>query len=316
MQNNVVDVSIVIPLYNKEKSIERAILSVLNQTHKNFELIIVNDGSTDNSKKNANNIHDSRFKLIDQKNKGVSAARNRGVLAASTNYICFLDADDEWHPHFLKEILNLIKINPNAGIFCTRYKTIDEKGKDFVGKISLPEGYAGHVNDFFSCFRKSRSLICSSNVCMNKKNLQEVGGFPEGFHVGEDIYVWLRMGIIANVMFSSRISVVVYRNAENRTITRLETQIPYHLEYFLSPSNFGGAKYLLANRSLRKFVVHNTVIFALAAAMAKRRKITRRYAMMILPYSITRAASILLCSFFPASIFELGKKMRNTLTVI
>lgn len=89
-------ISVVIPLYNKDKQIAKTLYSVLKQTYPNFEVIVVNDGSTDNSLSEVSKISDSRIRLICQENKGVSAARNRGIQEAKSDYIAFLDADDEW----------------------------------------------------------------------------------------------------------------------------------------------------------------------------------------------------------------------------
>ena len=89
-------ISVVIPLYNKEKQIKRTIQSVLTQTFQDFEIVIVNDGSTDNSTIEVEKIKDSRIRLIHQENAGVSAARNKGIEEAKYELIALLDADDEW----------------------------------------------------------------------------------------------------------------------------------------------------------------------------------------------------------------------------
>ena len=94
-------ISVIIPLYNKEDYISRAIDSVLRQTFKDFELIIVNDGSTDQGPGIARNFHDRRIRVIDQQNSGEGAARNRGVAEARAELVAFLDADDEWESSFL-----------------------------------------------------------------------------------------------------------------------------------------------------------------------------------------------------------------------
>ena len=94
--------SIVIPLYNKAHTIERTLSTVLNQSFKEFEVVIVNDGSTDNSEEVIRNFtSDSRIKIINQENQGVSAARNKGVSLSSFEYVAFLDGDDEWLPDYL-----------------------------------------------------------------------------------------------------------------------------------------------------------------------------------------------------------------------
>src|ERR1022692_3824950 len=116
--------SVVIPLYNKAAYISTAIESVLNQDYLEFELIIVNDGSTDRSLEIIRLINDSlkeQFRIINQSNSGVSTARNNGVKAANYNFIAFLDADDWWDKDFLKE-MNVLIVNYNeAGIYASNY---------------------------------------------------------------------------------------------------------------------------------------------------------------------------------------------------
>ncbi|AMB99870.1 hypothetical protein AWM75_07775 [Aerococcus urinaehominis] len=107
-------VSIIMPVYNKEKFIEKSINSVLNQNFEDFELIIIDDGSTDSSKKIIEQFIDSRIKYIYQKNQGVSVARNKGIEVSKGEYISFIDADDTYEKSFLKEMLNTIDINEVA----------------------------------------------------------------------------------------------------------------------------------------------------------------------------------------------------------
>ena len=93
--------SVVIPAYNAEKFIMRSVKSVLDQTHTDFELIIVDDGSSDGTKKQLEQLSDERIRYIYQENGGVSAARNKGIIESKGQYVCFLDSDDEWMPNHL-----------------------------------------------------------------------------------------------------------------------------------------------------------------------------------------------------------------------
>lgn len=114
-------ISIVIPLYNKEKQIAHTLQSVFAQTFQDFEIVIVDDGSTDNSVMEVKKFDDPRVLLIQQSNAGVSAARNRGIEEANGELIAFLDADDEWMPEFLQTILQLKKIYFNCKVWATSY---------------------------------------------------------------------------------------------------------------------------------------------------------------------------------------------------
>ena len=114
--------SVVIPLYNKEKYVAQTLKSVVGQTYQNFEIIVVNDCSTDNSLGVVQTIDDSRIKTIEHsKNKGLSASRNTGIKAAAHSFIAFLDADDHWDSSFLETISNLIKKYPKESVFATHY---------------------------------------------------------------------------------------------------------------------------------------------------------------------------------------------------
>jgi glycosyltransferase involved in cell wall biosynthesis len=115
--------TIIIPLYNKEAHIKATLDSVLAQTFENFEVIIVNDGSTDRSMDIISTFKDKRIQIINKKNEGVSTARNLGIKNAKGDFIAFLDADDIWYPTHLEDLKNLIAHFPNCGLYCTAYET-------------------------------------------------------------------------------------------------------------------------------------------------------------------------------------------------
>ena len=113
-------ISVVIPLYNKAHTIVNTLTTVMNQTYQDFEVVITNDGSTDNGVEVINkHFHDSRIRIVNQENAGVSAARNRGIDEAKGEWIAFLDADDEWLPTYLETIISSIARNPDNEIFIT-----------------------------------------------------------------------------------------------------------------------------------------------------------------------------------------------------
>lgn len=115
-------ISVVIPLYNKEKQIAKTLQTVLNQTYQDFEIVIVNDGSTDGSVDEVKKFLNPRIRLINQKNGGVSAARNRGIEEAKGEYIAFLDADDLWDIDHLEVLYQLILAYPKNGAYATAYR--------------------------------------------------------------------------------------------------------------------------------------------------------------------------------------------------
>lgn len=196
--------SIVVPLYNKGDTVERAIRSALNQTVQDFEIIVVNDGSTDNGAAVVESIGDSRIRLIHQENQGVSAARNRGIAEARYELIAFLDADDEWLPKFLETIRRLVDRYPDCGLYATRYFLHSSLGKlqqAFV--LGLPDTFEGILENYFQIAVKSHPLVWTSATCVRKPTLSKIGGFPVGVTSGEDLLTWARIAIKNNIAYSS-----------------------------------------------------------------------------------------------------------------
>ncbi len=196
-------VSIVMPLYNKEKDIERAIRSVLAQSFRDYELIIVDDGSTDRGTDVVSGIGDVRIRMIRQENAGVSAARNRGIEEARADLIAFLDADDEWEPDFLETILCLRKKFPSCKVFGTRYLFCSPDGRKRPAIIrGLPEGFLeGVLANYFDIASRSDPPLCASALAVEKKAIAGLGGFPVGITSGEDLLTWARLAIRYDIAY-------------------------------------------------------------------------------------------------------------------
>jgi glycosyltransferase involved in cell wall biosynthesis len=308
-------ISVVIPLYNKEQSAARAIRSVLSQCYPHFELIVVDDGSTDGSLEVAQRFSEPRMTVLTQSNKGVASARNRGISVAKGEYICFLDADDEYSPGFLDEIAKLISAKPDAALFCCRYKEVDEFGRPFVGNADLPETFFGEVTDFFLHYKHSRSLMCSSNICAKRSFIDAVGGFPDGQRIGEDIYLWLRIALLGAVMFSGTILSTVYRNAENRTISSGLRAIPYHTRYFLTENTWRQNQNDATIYQLMSFIFHNGLINVCGALMVNNKRVAAEFATLVQPHHPMLAFMVKVLALLPASVFLLGKRLRNMFTI-
>lgn len=197
--------SIVIPLYNKEKYIAETLNSVLNQSFNKFEVIIVNDGSTDNSARVVEGYNDNRIRLIEQKNSGVSAARNKGIKEARYDWIAFLDADDKWEQNFLVEINNAISKFPNRSIFSVKFiKVRESESNDSLPIFISGEELYGEINLYKSLAKFGRLPINSSSAVIRKKHLDEFGYFPEGRKNYEDHDLWLRLCIKEPIVFINK----------------------------------------------------------------------------------------------------------------
>lgn len=191
-------ISIVIPLFNKKEYILRAVNSVLNQTHSTFELIIVDDGSTDGSSDIVQSIADPRVQLITQANGGVSRARNVGVGRATGEWISFLDADDEYGSEFLKRVVEFI--NDHDG------DDLSIIGANYYlgnGDVASDQPTEDGVYDYFQLFRNQRSPNNSSTTAVNKEKFIEVGGFPEGVKQFEDWTTWFKLATVGEFGFIS-----------------------------------------------------------------------------------------------------------------
>lgn len=187
-------ISVIIPLYNNASTIERAICSVLNQTYKDFELIIVNDGSTDQSINVVQGFNDNRIRIISQPNAGVSAARNRGIQETKSDLVTFLDADDEWMPSFLETVWKLHQYYPTCAVYATSYIRNDANQKRTSIQLNgIPSDKTFILDNYFEVAAKSDPPICSISVMIRKETLQTVGCFPEDIRQGEDLLTWARL---------------------------------------------------------------------------------------------------------------------------
>ncbi len=187
------EVSIIIPLYNKGPYIERTLLSVLRQTFENFEVIVINDESTDNGPAIVSSINDSRVRLINQANAGVSAARNRGIQEANTNYVALLDADDEWKSRFLEKVLALRTSFPAARILASSFEITTPNTGKYIPLFKLPEKCILQLERYMEVCIDLRPPLSASSIIIEKNLLQDIGGFPVGQVRGEDIDTWFRL---------------------------------------------------------------------------------------------------------------------------
>lgn len=206
--------SIVVPLYNKEHYIIRAIDSIAKQSYKKYEVIIIDDGSTDSSGRKVEYwishqdvLMRNKFRLISQENRGVSITRNRGVLEAKNNYIALLDADDYWESTHLENLKELVdKYNNETDIFSCAIKQLESNGEVSYPKLGIFENFSGII-DFFSASLISSGFVNSSSVCV-KKECFLLFPFPIDMKNHEDIVTWARIANKKGVAFCSDRSVI------------------------------------------------------------------------------------------------------------
>ncbi|WP_462155289.1 glycosyltransferase family 2 protein [Pseudoalteromonas piscicida] len=180
--------SVIIPLYNKSDCIERALKSVVSQKFQAAEIIVVDDGSTDDSVDKVKALNLESLRVIQQANQGVSSARNNGVKHATSDYVAFLDADDEWSPFFLAKIAQLIQRLPDAGLYASRYQKVRGDSGYLDAKIALtrwdPDGY--RMDNYFEIAANGDLPFMISSSVFNKEVYKLLGGCPEVEWMGED----------------------------------------------------------------------------------------------------------------------------------
>ncbi|WP_066224786.1 glycosyltransferase family A protein [Formosa haliotis] len=257
--------SIVIPLFNKEKHIKPTIQNVLNQSFNDFEIIVVNDGSTDSSLEVVNSIKDSRLKIFSIKNQGVSFARNFGVSKINSDRIVFLDADDSWETHHLEDLFNLYQNYPDCGLYCTAYQkqlntTIIPSTYNTIPK---QDNWNGIVKDYFEA-SFINSIAWTSAVSIPKSAFMAVGGFNESitFGAGEDTDLWIKLALNYPVAFTNTVSATHNLFADNR-ISNSNT----NKRQFINLDTYEAEA--LQNKSLKKYLDINRFAIAIQYKLAK-----------------------------------------------
>ncbi len=209
--------SVVIPLYNKERHIKRTLSSVLEQSFSDFEVVIINDGSTDNSLNIVEALVDDRIKVYSIKNSGVSHARNLGIEKSNSDFIAFIDADDVWKTHHLTDLKSLIEDFPNCGMYTKAYvrsyKSLDIEST--YNTIPKDEHWRGVLEDYFEA-SMDYSIALTSAVMLTKNAWKNTGGFNTSFDSGEDTDLWIRIAIKYSVAFDNKVSVTHYLDSDNK----------------------------------------------------------------------------------------------------
>ena len=241
-------ISVVIPVYNKEKFIENTIYSVLNQTLSDFELIIVDDSATDKSLSIIDSIKDKRIKTYSIKNSGVSKSRNYGVEKSTSNLIAFLDADDLWKNNHLEQLYKLYLENPNCGMYAMSYiKNINFKSykKSYFGLSN----FSGILENFFT----SSSVDCiasSSSVMIPLYVFKKINGFNENLKKREDTALWIKIALNYKIAFSTitTVEIVITEHGNHLSKSHENPWCFFDLFKFQEQNNVDLKKFLDLNR--------------------------------------------------------------------
>jgi len=258
--------TVVIPVHNKAPHVARSIQSVLDQSYGNFELIIINDASTDHSMDKVSEFDDPRIRVFHRNEPGAGgyAARNLGIEKANAEWIAFLDADDTWSRDHLKQFIESIKRYPEAGFFSSgweNYKSEKTRYPDpFYAKYHQSSGNSKFLSfdDYLYEQVMGRSPVCTIVTCISKKILKEVSGFPTGkAKRGGDVDTWLRCVEASNGMvWSNHLGAIYYRDSINMVTktNKFEAQCERDTVKLLL-NRYGGQ----TNKLLKRFSNRRTV---------------------------------------------------------
>ena len=298
-------ISIVIPLYNKERFIKETLDSVFNQSFTDYEIIIVNDGSTDSSVFIVNAIEDQRITVLSNQNKGVSHARNFGISKANSDLIALLDGDDLWEPNHLENLYNLYEKFPDCGLYATAYNKKYFNGEKIKASYNgLAKEYFGIIEDYFSASIKD-GIAWTSAVLIPMKTFRKVGVFDEEMRSGQDTDLWIRIALKDSIAFSSIAS-------SNKIILAPK----YHLSY--STNRIDRLKLFekfkaveLPTTSFKKYMDLNRFSVAIERKIAKDYINYRRLRNGIDPLNLNFKQRIILN--MPSILIGLLKRLQNTL---
>ena len=226
-------ISVIVPLYNKVNEVQRAIDSIFAQTVQDFELIVVDGGSTDGSLDVIKKYEtDPRYHLVHQKSKGLPAGRNEGIAVVSSELVAFLDADDEWLPAYLEQILELRKNHPTAGLYATAYiPTYGSQSQKLPLCDIPPKPWHGLLSSYF----RSTALAmqppfspCCVTIPMSTFN--DIGLFNPKLRIGEDTEMWGRIALRLPIAYTSTEGARYHWISDNK-MTDKKVPIDHHPFY-------------------------------------------------------------------------------------
>ena len=232
-------ITVIIPLYNKEQWVKRALDSVLAQTYENFEILVVNDGSTDKSREVVAAYDDERIHIIDKQNGGVSSARNLGIKRAKGEYLALLDADDEWKPEHLSVLMEGFRRFPDAVIVCD---DLEEVRNSEVKKRVLPFQTDGNdvknaryfvIEDYLATLRDDFFILSASSVLIRSSivKMHDVLFYEDMKH-GEDVNYWIRLSRYGEFVFSDYPGAVYHHVDAQSAMNRKVETVQWTPDYF------------------------------------------------------------------------------------
>lgn len=317
-------ISVIIPLYNKSAYIANALDSVLKQTYQNYEIIVVNDGSTDGSEnivKSYIETNPDNIILITQENQGVSVARNTGIKQSKGELIAFLDADDEWDAEYLETIISLREKYPAAGIYATAYYQQDAaSGKKNLIQHKIKNNSSRTIlSSYFKTISLGPHPIMTSGIVVPKEILENIGGFESGMPLGEDLLLWAKIALYYPVVYCAEpLSKCWINTANNHKITaKKETSDKIPFQEYLSSQDSMNEPFFESDDNIQLYLSYLRVIQAQEYAFSgEKRKALKSLSSAKHPKIIMKKIGCLLYIILPEKIFRMLLKITGKFTKI
>lgn len=261
--------SVLISLYNKEHFIKSTLESVLAQTFQDFEIIVVNDGSTDGSEAVVNSFSDHRIKYFKQVKKGASAGRNAAISEASGKYFALLDADDLWKENYLDTINQLISSHPNQKVFATAVtiETPNGKIRSVYSIKNITDGGVYTVDYFESSY--INTLLTSSSTVVHPSVFDKTGTYDTSIKSGQDTDLWIRIGIHYKIVFIN-LPLVIYRYEKESLSNKIRRAVD-------KPQFDNYTDLEAVNPSMKKFIDLNRFSMAIISKLENDQNSFKRF---------------------------------------
>ncbi|WP_298145631.1 glycosyltransferase family 2 protein [Flavobacterium sp.] len=262
--------SVIMPLYNKEAFVLEAVNSVLQQTFADFELLVVDDASTDKSLEMLSEINDNRLKIIrNPQNLNLPKTRNVGIAAANGTVLAFLDSDDKWEPNFLAEIFQMSETFPDQAVYATSYfKWFPQSFR--TPNAALNQEARTQISTNFFEKAIGESPYCSSSLAIRKNVLQTLGGYNEAVTFGEDIDLCIRLHANHPLVFNPQ-PLAWYRQNETGQMTMSSISTKVHTPFSKYEKDFGNVP------GLKKYLNFHRYALLMAAIREKNDLVANKY---------------------------------------
>ena len=307
------EVDVIVPCYNVEQYVRRALDSVLAQTHQDFSIYAVNDGCTDNTMQ-VLETYAPRCVSISQAHAGPAAARNRAIRQSVSPFIAFIDADDEWLPEKLERQIFLLRRNESLGMVCS-HCLISESGSEENRHI-LPDNVP-HTGRMFQHLVRN-CFVFTPTVVVRRRCLEEIGLFNEALPVSEDFNLWLRIAARWEIAFVPEVLAIVKKRPASLSIAippeeRLRSGVAALDHVRSTCSGLSSAE----QHALRLALAERVYFYGSYLLSTGAKTASRKHLASALEFQAThwRAVAKLALSFLPGEIYGSLARLKTTIRV-